>query len=119
MSDELENVGAGSEPSGEQPAAEPSQEAPVASDPAEVDPALAEETPAAAPEAEEQPAPEPAVENAGGAAEPTADEPAPLADESRTDFVSGMKPGDDCQCPDGRPGSVHRFDAGLVCIPKG
>ena len=109
MSDELENVGAGSEPSGEQPVAETSQEAPVASDPTEVDPAPAEETPAAAPVAEEQPAPEPAADSAGGAAD---------ANESRTDFVTNARAGDECLAPDGRKGTVHSFDSGLVCIPN-
>jgi len=40
------------------------------------------------------------------------------ADESRTGFVTGMRPGDQCTCPDGRKGTVHKFDEGLVCIPN-
>jgi hypothetical protein len=40
------------------------------------------------------------------------------ADESRTGFVTGARPGDVCTCPDGRKGTVHSFDSGLVCIPN-
>src|SRR6266702_1037285 len=103
MSDD-QNIDAGSETSGEQPVAEPSQEAPVASDPTVVEPAPAEETPADAP-AEEQPAPEPAAD-AGGAADVVPD-----ANESRTGVAEkGLRPGDPCKCPDGRKGAVHSFD---------
>jgi hypothetical protein len=42
----------------------------------------------------------------------------PDADASRTDFVSGARAGDECLCPDGRKGTVHKFDEGLVCIPN-
>jgi hypothetical protein len=43
---------------------------------------------------------------------------APNADESRTGFVTGVRPGEQCECPDGRKGTVHKFDEGLVCIPN-
>src|SRR3954447_20886776 len=40
-------------------------------------------------------------------------------DASRTDFAkAGLKAGDQCTCPDGRIGTVHRFDAGLICLPN-
>jgi hypothetical protein len=42
----------------------------------------------------------------------------PTAEESRTGFVKNARPGDECVCPDGRKGTVHRFDEGLVCIPN-
>jgi hypothetical protein len=42
---------------------------------------------------------------------------APDAYKSRTGFVSGQ-PGDVCTCPDGRTGTIHRFDEGLICIPN-
>jgi len=42
----------------------------------------------------------------------------PNADESRTGFVETGRPGDTCVCPDGRTGTVHRFDEGLICIPN-
>jgi membrane protein involved in colicin uptake len=45
-------------------------------------------------------------------------EQVPDAGESRTGFVRNARPGDACQCPDGRKGTVHRFDEGLVCIPN-
>jgi hypothetical protein len=28
------------------------------------------------------------------------------------------KTGDSCVCPDGRPGTVHVLDEGLVCLPN-
>jgi hypothetical protein len=40
------------------------------------------------------------------------------ATESRTGFVKGARPGEECTCPDGRKGTVHKFDEGLVCIPN-
>src|SRR4051812_44662099 len=43
---------------------------------------------------------------------------APAANESRTGFVSNARAGDECTCPDGRKGTVHKFDTGLVCIPN-
>ncbi len=39
-------------------------------------------------------------------------------DASRTVFVSNARAGDQCICPDGRKGTVHKFDAGFVCIPN-
>lgn len=56
---------------------------------------------------------EAAAKAAEEAAKSTAD-----ANESRTEFVSGARPGDECTCPDGRKGTVHSFDSGLVCIPN-
>lgn len=40
------------------------------------------------------------------------------ADDSRTGFVKNARAGDECTCPDGRKGTVHKFDEGLVCIPN-
>ena len=37
---------------------------------------------------------------------------------SRTGYVTDAKSGDECVCPDGRKGTVHKFDNGLVCIPN-
>ena len=47
-------------------------------------------------------------------------EPAEIVDGngSRTGFVQTGRPGDTCVCPDGRTGTVHRFDEGLICIPN-
>jgi hypothetical protein len=95
MADEKENVDAGSETSGDQ--AETSQE----------------ETTETAAETTEQSAE--TAQDAGGAAET---ETAADANESRTGFVTGARPGDECVCPDGRKGTVHSFDSGLVCIPN-
>jgi len=54
--------------------------------------------------------------DAGGAADETkTDVP---VDASRTGFVENGQPGGECTCPDGRKGTIHRFDAGLVCIPN-
>jgi hypothetical protein len=48
----------------------------------------------------------------------TAPSEAPVADASRTSFIETGRPGDQCTCPDGRTGTVHRFDEGLICIPN-
>jgi hypothetical protein len=41
------------------------------------------------------------------------------SDESRTGFAEkGLRVGDKCKCPDGRKGTVHFFDANLICIPN-
>lgn len=98
MSDEQENVEAGSETSGETAAAATSQEATEATDTAAAETEQSEDAAAA---------------DAGGAAEQTPD-----ANESRTGFVTGARQGDECICPDGRKGTVHSFDSGLVCIPN-
>jgi membrane protein involved in colicin uptake len=45
-------------------------------------------------------------------------EQAPDANASRTGFVDSGRPGDECTCPDGRKGTVHRFDEGLICLPN-
>jgi hypothetical protein len=88
MSDEQETVDAGSETSGDE-AAEPSQE----------DTADAGDAPGETEESETVVAPD--------------------TDQSRTGFVEkGQRAGDECICPDGRKGTVHSFDAGLICIPN-
>jgi len=72
--------------------------------------------------------------NAGGAAETTtestgsetsseatADTSATdtQTDASRTGYAEkGLRAGDACICPDGRNGTVHQYDAGLICIPN-
>src|SRR5437879_6294919 len=57
------------------------------------------------------------VESAGGAAdmqdESGSETVAADADESRTGFVEKVRPGEECVCPDGRKGTVHKFDEGL------
>jgi hypothetical protein len=104
MSDEENNVGAGSETSGEQTDTAQAETADTnASETAQVD----EET---------------SADSAGGAADAdsseTSGETAADANASRTGFVTGARPSDDCICPDGRKGTVHKFDEGLVCIPN-
>jgi len=106
MSDE-QNVEAGSETSGETAEAETSQEA-----------AAETETTDASTEQSES------TDGAGGAAEQTEESGsetvvAPDAELSRTGYADkGLHPGDECVCPDGRKGTVHSFDAGLICIPN-
>jgi hypothetical protein len=40
-------------------------------------------------------------------------------DASRTGFAEkGLRAGDACICPDGRAGTVHQYDAGLICMPN-
>ena len=103
MSDEPEHVEAGSETSGE------------SADTAQAETADTSETAQA----------ETGAQDAGGAAEQTEEsgsetsgEEAP-ADQSRTGFAEkGLRAGDACTCPDGRKGTVHSFDAGLICIPN-
>jgi hypothetical protein len=45
-----------------------------------------------------------ATADAGGAADETKDE--------------SPKAGDACVCPDGRKGTIHSYDAGLLCVPN-
>jgi hypothetical protein len=90
------------------PEAETQQETPVETP--------AAETPAA-PSVEVPPAPEAETPQETPVDEPGAGD-APDANASRTDFVKNARPGDECICPDGRKGTVHSFDSGLVCIPN-
>lgn len=111
MSDETENVNAGSETSGDQAADVTSQEAA----PTETETATAETTSDASQDA--------GAQDAGDAAAPTdagsETSGAPDAEQSRTGFADkGLHAGDECICPDGRKGTVHSFDAGLICIPN-
>lgn len=96
MSDDTEKVDTGSETPSETPATE------------EV--AAPAETPSETPQ------------DAGGAAEATepSETPAPAeTDASRTGYADkGLRAGDACTCPDGRKGTVHQYDAGLICIPN-
>jgi hypothetical protein len=42
-----------------------------------------------------------------------------VSDASRTGYAEkGLRAGDKCICPDGRTGTVHSFDAGMICIPN-
>jgi hypothetical protein len=66
------------------------------------------ETVQQAPQPEEQPA----------ADAPAPDTNVPDANASRTGFVARARSGDRCTCPDGRKGTVHKFDSGMVCIPN-
>lgn len=44
---------------------------------------------------------------------------APDPEASRTGFAApGLKAGDACVCPDGRPGTVQSFTVGLICLPN-
>lgn len=118
------NTSDGSETSGQEAVAEPSQQGVAAetTDTAQADTVEAapetvqtEDGAAEAGDTAEQ------DENSEPAPEPTAAEPsqeAPTADASRTVFVTGARAGDQCICPDGRTGTVHSFDSGLVCIPN-
>lgn len=102
MNDEPTNV----DPAAETPAPETAPEAPSEETPA---PAEGEEPASTTPE--DAPADAPASDEHG------TDAPDPNA--SRTGFAEpGLKTGDPCTCPDGRPGTVHRFDAGLICLPN-
>jgi hypothetical protein len=97
MSDETETVEAGSETSGE----------------TAVDTTATEQSGTA----------ETTTTDAGAAAEETSTEGSETsgetADESRTGYAKkGLRAGDECICPDGRKGTVHSFDAGLICIPN-
>jgi hypothetical protein len=94
MSDEQINV----DPAVDTPPAPPAEDTPPAP-PADVPPA---------PPADDTP-PAPPADNAGASTDP---------DQSRTGFVTGARAGDECICPDGRKGTVHKFDEGLVCIPN-
>lgn len=67
----------------------------------------------------DEPAPQPEEPAADAPAPESEDQMAPDADASRTGFAeAGLKAGDACTCPDGRPGTVHRFDVGLICLPN-
>jgi hypothetical protein len=97
MTDETENVDAGSETSGEQ--AETAQVESTNSTTETV------QTDAG-------------VQDAGGAAE-TTETSEVTEDASRTGYAEkGLRAGDACTCPDGRKGTVHQYDAGLICIPN-
>ena len=109
MSDDTQNVDAGSETSGEQAvdttvAAQADTAETTATD------TSATETATAATDAS-------AV--AGGAAQETQTAAATDAEQSRTGYAdTGLRAGDECVCPDGRKGTVYSFDAGLICIPN-
>ena len=97
-----ENIDAGSETSGEEAAAETSHEETAAAETTEASTEQSAETPA----------------DAGGAAETTV-APSEVTDASRTGFADkGLRAGDACVCPDGRNGTVHQYDAGLICMPN-
>jgi len=105
MSDNNDKVDAGSETSGET-AAETTATDTSATDTTATDTAATETANAD----------KGASADAGGAADETqTDVP---VDGSRTGFVQNGHPGGECICPDGRKGTIHSFDAGLVCIPN-
>src|SRR6185312_14633990 len=57
--------------------------------------------------------------NAAEESSDTSGEQAADPNASRTGFADkGLKAGELCTCPDGRPGTVARFDVGLVCLPN-
>lgn len=69
----------------------------------------------------------PAEETAAAKPEETAPEaevaaavtPSEVPDASRTGYAAkGLRAGDTCVCPDGRTGTVHQYDAGLICMPN-
>jgi hypothetical protein len=79
--------------------------------PAEVPPAPEADVPPATP------ADEPGAKGGAAPAETPASNDVPV-DGSRTGFVDKGQSGGECICPDGRKGTIHSFDAGLVCIPN-
>jgi hypothetical protein len=108
MSDE-QNIDAGSETSGEQATDT------TASEQSDTADTTAADTSASEPASADQPA----SADAGGVATATEGTSTPDADQSRTGFADkGLRVGDECKCPDGRKGTVHSFDAGLICIPN-
>ena len=40
------------------------------------------------------------------------------ADAGGASSETTVKAGDSCVCPDGRTGTVHSYDEGLICIPN-
>ena len=40
------------------------------------------------------------------------------ADAGDASSETTVKAGDSCTCPDGRTGTVHSYDQGLICIPN-
>jgi hypothetical protein len=40
------------------------------------------------------------------------------ADAGGASSETTVKAGDTCTCPDGRAGTVHSYDEGLICIPN-
>jgi len=40
------------------------------------------------------------------------------ADAGGASSEATVKAGDTCTCPDGRTGTVHSYDEGLICIPN-
>ena len=40
------------------------------------------------------------------------------ADAGDASTETTVKAGDTCTCPDGRTGTVHSYDEGLICIPN-
>ena len=40
------------------------------------------------------------------------------ADAGGASSETTVKVGDSCVCPDGRTGTVHSYDEGLICIPN-
>jgi hypothetical protein len=60
-----------------------------------------------------------AAARGGGGAENKNESGIPDANKSRTGYADeGLHAGDACVCPDGRKGTVHKFDQGLICIPN-
>ena len=111
MTDET-NVTAASENTGEYVPEETSTEATSA----EGATASAETTSDASQDASASTAVDAVSDGAGNSAEDAT--VTPDANASRTGFVSNGKAGDECTCPDGRKGTVHKFDEGLICIPN-
>jgi hypothetical protein len=101
MSDEQDNVDTGGETS--------SVETPVETTPEVVETPVVE-----TPEVVETPV------DAEVAAETPSEAPVETpSDDSRTGFAEkGLRAGDACTCPDGRTGTVHQYDAGLICMPN-
>jgi hypothetical protein len=83
---------------------------------------MSDETKASKAKAQAEPELETEVQGEAAASEPAQAETAqdaPDAEASRTGYADkGARAGDPCTCPDGRSGTVHSFDAGLICIPN-
>jgi hypothetical protein len=83
---------------------------------------MSDETKASKAKAQAEPELETEVQGEAAAAQPAQAETVQEdfgASQSRTGYAEkGARAGDPCTCPDGRSGTVHSFDAGLICIPN-
>lgn len=92
---------------------ESSKEDKAAAEQADTDATAAESAFAEAKAKADADAAEAAAQGAGGKKDED------TGDSSRTGYAAkGLRAGDACICPDGRKGTVHQYDAGLICMPN-